>query len=170
MFKAYLMAAAMAASAIAAPAEAQVFPDRQARGDALILIPLSLVKVDDLNFGTVITSPLSGTVTINAATGARTVAGGVTGVASAIGNRARFAGAGSPSQQVIVVVTPPAALQNVNGDQLPVLALTLEGSPIKTIDPVTRAFTFGVGGIILVNANQAEGDYSANFDVTAVYQ
>lgn len=170
MFKACIMAAAMAATALAAPAEAQVLPDRQANGDALILVPLSLVKIDDLNFGTVITSPLSGTVMINAATGARTVAGGVTGVASAIGNRARFAGAGSPSQQVIVVVTPPAALQNVNGDLLPVLTLTLEGSPIKTIDPTTRAFTFGVGGIILVNANQPEGDYSANFDVTAIYQ
>lgn len=170
MLRTCITAAALAASAFAAPAAAQVYPDQQATGEALILVPLSLVKIDDLDFGTVITSPLSGTVTINATTGARSVAGGVTGLASALGNRARFAGAGSPNQQVIVVVTPPAALQNLNGDQLPVLALTLEGSPIKTIDPITRAFSFGVGGIIMVNANQPEGDYSANFDVTAVYQ
>ena len=171
MLKACIIAAGLAATAFAAPAvAAPVYPDQQATGEALILVPLSLVKIDDLDFGTVITSPLSGTVSINATTGARTVAGGITGLASAQGNRARFAGAGSPNQQVIVVVTPPAALQNLNGDQLSVLALTLEGSPIKSIDPVTRAFYFGVGGIILVNANQAEGDYSANFDVTAIYQ
>ena len=53
---------------------------------------------------------------------------------------------------------------------VPVLALPLEGSPIKTIDPVTRAFYFGVGGIIMVGANQPEGLYSADFNVTAVYQ
>ena len=61
-------------------------------------------------------------------------------------------------------------MANANGDLLTVLALPLEGSPVKTIDPTTRAFTFGVGGIILVNANQPEGLYSADFDVTAIYQ
>ena len=169
MFRNVILAAALAALAVPTAA-APVNPDRQATGEALILVPLSLVKIDDLDVGTVITSPVSGTVSIDATTGARGVAGGVTGIASDQGNRARFAGAGSPNQLVIVVVTPPAALQNINGDQIPVLALTLEGSPIKTIDPVTRAFNFGVGGIILVNANQAEGDYTANFDVTAIYQ
>jgi hypothetical protein len=168
MFRNIILAAALAASA--APAAAQVYPDSQATGEALILVPLSLTKLDDLDFGTVITSPLSGTVAINATTGARTVAGGITGLASDTGYRARFAGAGSPNQQVIVVVTQPAALTNTNGDLLPVLALTLEGSPIKNVDPVTRAFFFGVGGIILVNGNQPEGLYQATFDVTAMYQ
>lgn len=163
-----MLAAALAACA--APAAAQVFPDQQATGEALILVPLSLVKISDLDFGTILTSPVSGMVVINAATGARTVAGGVTGLPSDPGFRARFAGAGSPNQQVIVVVTPPAALANSNGDLIPVLALPLEGSPIKNVDPVTRAFFFGVGGIILVNGNQPEGLYSADFDVTAVYQ
>lgn len=171
MFKAFLSAAAAVAMTAAAPAAAApVSPDRQATGEALILVPLSLVKIDDLDFGTVITSPVSGTVAINATTGVRSVAGGVTPLASDPGFRARFAGAGSPNQQVIVVVSPPAALTNTNGDLLTVLALTLEGSPIKNIDPVTRAFFFGVGGIILVNANQPEGLYQATFDVTAVYQ
>ena len=162
------MAAALAATA--APVAAQVYPSQQATGNALILIPLSLVKIDDLDFGTVVTSPVSGTVSINATTGARTVAGGITGLASDQGFRARFAGGGSPTQQVIVAVSQPTSLQNANGDQITVLALTLEGSPIKTIDPVTRVFAFGVGGIILVGANQPEGVYSATFDVTALYQ
>ena len=149
---------------------APVNPDRQATGEALILVPLSLVKISDLNFGSILTSPVSGTVSISPSTGARTTAGGVTGLASDPGFRARFAGAGTPNQQVIIVVNPPATMANANGDLLTVLALPLEGSPVKTIDPTTRAFTFGVGGIIMVNANQPEGLYSADFDVTAIYQ
>jgi hypothetical protein len=163
-----IIAAALAAAAVPAAA-APVAAPTPGQGKALILIPLTLTKIDDLDFGTIVTSPVSGTVTINASTGARGVAGGVTAVASDAGHRARFAGAGTPNQQVIVVVTPPATLDNVSGDTIPVLALTLDGSPIRTIDPVTRAFFVGVGGIIQINANQPEGVYQANFDVTANY-
>ena len=171
MLKAFMTAAVAASALLAAPAAAApVAPDRQATGEALILVPLSLVKISDLNFGSILTSPVSGTVSISPTTGARTTAGGVTGLASDPGFRARFAGAGTPNQQVIIVVNPPATLANANGDLITVLALPLEGSPVKTIDPTTRAFSFGVGGIILVNANQPEGLYSADFDVTAIYQ
>ena len=171
MYKKFITAAVAASALLAAPAAAApITPDRQATGEALILVPLSLTKISDLSFGSILTSPVSGTVSISPATGARTTAGGVTGLASDPGFRARFAGAGTPNQQVIVVVNPPATLANANGDLITVLALPLEGSPVKSIDPTTRAFSFGVGGIILVNANQAEGLYSADFDVTAIYQ
>ena len=162
-----IIAAALAAAAVPAAA-APVAAPTPAQGKALLLIPLTLTKIDDLDFGTVVTSPVSVTVTINAATGARSFAGGVSGVASDAGHRARFAGAGSPNQQVIVVVTPPPSLDK-GSDSIPVLALTIDGSPIRTIDPVSRAFFVGVGGIIQVNADQAEGTYTANFDVTANY-
>jgi hypothetical protein len=171
MFKRILCAAAAASTLLATPAAAApVNPDRQATGEALILVPLSLVKISDLDFGSILTSPVSGTVSVSPSTGLRSTAGGVTGLASDPGFRARFAGAGTPNQQVIIVVTPPASLANANGDLITVLALPLEGSPVKTIDPVTRAFTFGVGGIIMVGANQPEGLYSADFNVTAIYQ
>ena len=49
-------------------------------GRALILRPLELTKIDDLDFGTVIPSAVSGVVIINATTGNRTFAGGVTGI------------------------------------------------------------------------------------------
>ena len=149
---------------------APVLPDRDATGRALILVPLTLTKIDDLSFGTIIPSGLSGMVAIDATTGARTVAGGVTGLASDSGNRAYFGGGGSPSQQVIITMTQPAQLVSVAGDTLPLLALTLEGSPIKVIDPTTRTFFFGIGGIIMINADQPEGVYEATFTVTANYQ
>lgn len=160
------MAAALAAPASAAP----VAPDQNATGEVLILVPLTLTKLDDLDFGSAVTSSTSGMIAIDPATSARTLAGGVTGIPSDPGHRARFAGAGSPNQQVIVTVIPPAALANGTGDLIPLLALTVEGGPIHTIDATTRTFLFGVGGIIMVNANQPEGVYQATFNVTANYQ
>jgi hypothetical protein len=164
-----IIAAALAAAAMPAAA-APVAAPTPAEGKALLLVPLTLTKIDDLDFGTIVTSASSGVVVIDAATGARSLFGGVSGVTSAVGHRARFAGAGTPNQAVVVTVAAPLELASIAGDKIPVLALTTEGGPIHTIDPVTRAFFFGVGGIITINADQPEGVYQANFTVTANYQ
>lgn len=158
-------AALVTTSVVAAPVASPTPPP----GRALLLIPLTLTKIDDLSFGSVIPSAVSGTVIINASTGARTIAGGVTAVPSDVGQRAYFGGAGSPNQLVIVTVTPPAQLTSVAGDTLTVLALTLDGPPLRTIHPVDRTFFFGVGGIILIGADQPEGVYTSDYDVTANY-
>ena len=164
-----LIAAGLAAAAMPAAA-APVAAPTPAQGKALLLTPLTLTKVDDLDFGTVVTSPALGVVTIDPTTGARTFAGGATGMTSDAGHRALFAGAGTPSQQVIVFITPPATLVNGAGDIIPVLALTLDngGNPIRTIG-ATRAFLVGVGGILQIQPDQAEGVYQGNFTVTANY-
>ena len=57
-----------AAPLVAAPVSAPVAPPAR----ALLLIPLTLTKIQDLHFGSVIPSGLPGTVTIDAATGNRT--------------------------------------------------------------------------------------------------
>ena len=167
-----LCAAGLAAFAFsAAPATAAPVPAvTDSDGRALILVPLTLVKIDDLDFGSVVRSAAPGTVTINASTGARTVAGGVTGVTSDPGNRAYFGGAGSPNQQVILAISPPVELTNAGGDTIPVLGMTFDGPPIRTIDPVTRAFFVGVGGTLQIAADHPEGDYNADFWLTALYQ
>lgn len=164
-----ILAFAIAALAATGVAAAPVASPTPPSGRALLLIPLTLTKIDDLSFGSVIPSPVSGTVAINATTGSRSVAGGITAVPSDVGQRAFFGGAGSPNQLVIVTVTPPAVLTSVAGDTLTVLALTLDGPPLRTIDPVDRTFFFGVGGIIQVGANQPEGVYTSDYDVTANY-
>lgn len=164
-----LLALAAAALGTTSVAAAPVSSPTPPLGRALLLIPLTLTKVDDLSFGSVIASAVSGTVVINAVTGTRSVAGGVTAVPSNVGRRAYFGGAGSPGRQVIVIVTPPAVLTNVAGDTLSVLALTLDGSPVRTIHPVNRTFFFGVGGIILIGADQPEGVYTSDYDVTVEY-
>ena len=170
-YRNFLIAAALAVG-LALPAQAApIQATTEAGGKVLILVPLAITRIDDLSFGTVIPSPVSGTVFINAVTGARSVTGGVTAVPSDIGNRAYFGGAGSPNQLVVVAVTPPLQLTSTTNpaDKIPVLALTLDGSPIRTIDATTRTFFFGIGGIIQINANQADGFYESTFDVTAIY-
>ena len=169
MMAAAAMAFAMPAAATSSSAQ-PVPPDKNANGKALILVPLTLTKIADLDFGTLVPSGLSGLVAIDATTGNRTVGGGVTGVASDAGHRALFAGAGTPNQQVIVTMTQPTELTSVAGDKITVLALTLQGTAIKTVNPATRAFTFGIGGILLIAADQPEGVYTATFDVSANYQ
>jgi Domain of unknown function (DUF4402) len=165
----FMIAAAMASAAVPAAA-APVPATTDAGGRAVILVPLTLTKIDDLDFGTMISTSSSGTVSLDATTGNRLFAGGVSGVASAAGHRAYFGGAGTPSQPVIVTINQPATLGDGNGNTIIVLALTQDGSPIRTIDPVTRTFFVGVGGILMLNANQPDGLYSANFSVTAQYQ
>jgi len=161
--------AAMTAIAFAMPASAApVTADPPARGRALLLTPLTLTKLSDLHFGTIIPSAISGTVTVPADGSAPIVAGGISLVPSDPPVRAYFAGAGSANQNVFVWATNPGTLSDGFGNTVTVLALTIEGSPLKTID-ATRAFYFHVGGILQVGANQTEGVYSADMDVTANY-
>ena len=158
------VALVMAAPAAAVPVSAA--PPAEAKG--LILIPLTLSKLQDLYFGTIIPSNLSGVVTVPADGSAPFASGGVTLLSSDSGYRARFAGAGTTNQLVLITVTNPVLLANGLGDNVTVLALTMDSPAIRTID-ATRAFNFNVGGILLVNANQPEGIYQSDFDVTAQY-
>ena len=159
----YIGAASLAALALTALPAAAATPAQQSDGKALILIPLSLTKIQDLDFGSIVPSAAPGTVTLNASTSARTFTGGVTLVPSDAGFHGYFAGAGSPNQQVLIALVSGA------GDKIPVVGLTLDGPPMRTIDN-TRAFFVGVGGTLSIAANQPVGTYSANFWVTAVYQ
>ena len=167
----YWIAAAFAAAAVAPSDAAPVAASKNSGSHALILVPLTLTKIADLDFGTIVPSATSGSVTINAKTGVRTTTGGAFGLPSDLGHRGYFGGAGSPNQQVIVSFDQPDNLVSTTNpaDLIPVLALTLDGSAIRTIDPVTRTFFFGLGGVIQVNAGQNDGDYVATFDVTANY-
>ena len=157
-----LTAAPLAAAPVAAPTQP---PAR-----ALLLIPLTLTKVQDLHFGTIVPSTTTaGWVAINATTGARTASAGLTLMPADVGQRGRLAGAGTPGQQVIMALIPPTELTNLAGDTLAVLAMNLDGPTTRTI-AADHSFFVGVGGVIFVTANQPEGLYSATYDLTADYQ
>jgi hypothetical protein len=156
-----------ASSAFAAPIASPTPPT----GRALLLIPLTLTKVQDLHFGTVIpstTTPV--TVTIDPSTGARNGSLPASLVPSDPGRNGQFAGAGSPSQQVIMALTPATVLGDGFGNTINVVAMFLDGPATRTIDPLTGVFYVGVGGVIQVQANQADGIYTSTYDLTADYQ
>ena len=160
------IAGALASVAVASPAAAA--NSAPADGRALILLPLKLTKVNDLEFGTIVSSAVAGTVTINAVTGARTHAGGVTEVGSDPGQRGLFAWAGSPGQQVSFDLAYPASLDDGAGHSVQVALLYLQSA--TAIADSAGIVQVGVGGSVLISADQTEGTYSNTFSVTANYQ
>ena len=168
-----LCLAALAASALSAtPALAQqASATAEARG--VVLQPLTLARVQDLDFGTVVGSAVAGTVSIDADTGARSVTGGVTGVPSFPGDRALFQGAGTSGQDVVPSLNAPTLLISTSNplDTITVNSMVLDaGNATTRTIGVTGIFQVGVGGDFAIAANQPAGLYTANFDLTADYQ
>lgn len=168
------LAALAATAAFASPAAAQVVTSTaQAEARGTILQPLTLNKVEDLDFGTILVDPLGagGTVTIDADDGSRSVAGDVAEVGVNGGQRAIFTGAGPENDTVDLVLTQPAGglLYNGGNSLGGVLVLDQGGSTTRTTDLV-GAYSVGVGGTFTIAANQAAGVYAADFDLTAEYQ
>lgn len=168
-----LCLAALAASALSAtPALAQqASATAEARG--VVLQPLTLARVQDLDFGTVVGSAVAGTVAIDADTGARSVTGGVTGVPSFPGDRALFQGAGTSGQDVVLTLNAPSLLISTTNplDTITVNSMVLDaGNATTRTIGVTGIFQVGVGGDFAIAANQPAGLYTANFDLTADYQ
>ena len=95
--------------------------------------------------------------------------GGLAAGPSNAGQRATFSLTGGPGQNVLLILAPPPALTSSLGDLIPVLALTLDGSPVRSIDAASGTLMFGVGGIIAVPADAPDGIYAADFDLTATY-
>jgi len=137
---------------------------------ALLLKPLTLTKLDDLDFGTIIPSGSGDLVTVNADTGARTspTAGLVT---TDPGNRARFASSGLNNTFVVLQISPPTDLDDGAGNKLSVTRLDLDqgGNPLRTLTPASQVFFLGIGGQVYVRSNQPEGNYSGTFTLTANY-
>lgn len=164
------LAALAATVATASPAFAQQ-ASAQAEARGLVLQPLTLSRVDDLDFGTVAGSAVAGTVTVNSDTGIRSVGGGVTAVPSTY-QRARFDGYGQPSQVVQLTLNPPVGGLLMSGTN----SITVNSMTLDNANNTTRTigaggnFTVYVGGSFGIAANQPNGLYAANFDLTADYQ
>ena len=139
---------------------------------ALLLKPLTLTKLDDLDFGTIIPSGVAGGdyVTIDATTGARS-SPTATLVNTDQGHRARFASSGINNTFVFLELPPPpyAALTSASGDTLKLEYLKLDGSALRVLTPSSQVFFVGVGGEILVKPNQKEGVYTGTYTLTATY-
>lgn len=172
-----LLAALAATAAFASPAGAQITTaTEQAEARGTVLLPLTLTRDQDLDFGTVLASPTAGWVAVDADDGSRTADGvGVTLVALNPGQRGQFTGFGTVGQTVLLTLTPPvgSVLVGPGGVTIDVSSFDLDTvgglTDTRIIGP-GGTFVVGVGGTFDIAANQANGLYAANFDLTAEYQ
>ncbi|CAN5218680.1 hypothetical protein BH09PSE3_BH09PSE3_10090 [soil metagenome] len=152
-----LLAAPGAAMATTATASATV----------VTVQPLSLVKSDDLDFGSMIATATAGTVKIDPSTDVRTTTGGVV-VAGGTPAAARFVAAGLVN--VLGIITLPTSItlnRTGGGGTMTIGTVTTNGSNIRLFaGPILDV---RVGGTLSVGANQPAGDYVGTFNITVVY-
>lgn len=158
---------------------------------AVVVSPLSVVKVQDLRFGRIVPKPQAGTVTVDTVTGACLVTGPIVQVGTC--QLARFDGMGTknmnarisltsvvsltgPGQTMVldnVILAPNSTISlagnpNANGKGV---GLTSGGNGARyQITTNTGIYSLYVGGRLNVNANQAPGIYTGSLSITVQYQ
>ena len=148
-------------------------------GDAQVtlVMPLSFIRYEDLNFGRIIPANVAGTVTISP-TNVRTASSGIALVGTDF-QVARFAGMGTQNQRVRIRITPDTILLTGPGPAMTVTNFTIGPdpalqqigtSPNYRIAPANGIFWFTVGGTLNVGAAQPGGAYSGTFTATIDYQ
>lgn len=169
------LAATAATLVAAAPASAQqASASAQALAKGTVVQPLTLTKVSDLDFGTVVSSATAGNVVIDANTGGRTTSVGVTGLPSFPGGRGVFRGVGTAGNVVDVTLSAPSVLvsQTNATDVITVNSMSLDSASANVAGRTIGAsgvFDIGVGGDFAIAANQPAAVYQAQFTVTANY-
>lgn len=170
----FAIIAAFASGVLAAPAHAA---DQSGTANAAVIRPNTLIKTDDLDFGTLASGATAGTVTVDPVTGARSATGGVTPVGAGH-QRAVFQGTGG-FLLLFVSGSNSATLARAGGGAAPMTATltraaTTSGGGIALLGASATLFpsgvqTYYVGGTLTVPANQPPGDYSGTFTLTVNY-
>ena len=138
---------------------------------ATVYRPIAISNPTDLVFGTIVRPRTgSGSVAINASTGARTFSGGVVGLSAPPPSRALFTVTGEGGQAFSVSM-PTILLMTGSGGILPVVLTTSAGSTQVLSSAVGSAgtYSFGVGGALPVSSTTRTGSYTGSFAVTVNY-
>ena len=160
-----LLAAALLA---AAPARLLAAATTPGNATATLLVPLTVLKTADLDFGSVaVATP--GTAVVDPVTNTMSTTGGVVRLGGTP-HAARFSGAASKNSVVnIKIPNQPVTLTRVGGSETIVLSnFTLDGPSKRAMAQATN-FEFLVGGTVTIAANQVQGSYRGTFDVTVQY-
>ena len=167
---------AVAAACLAVPGTAVAQDSDQGTSTATIVQNLTLTKVDDLAFGSVVAGDAGGTVSINAGTGAVTQVGDVRILAS-VRNRGRFAATAPLGILYVMNGDPTVTLNRVGGGGSMVATLQYRaGSGIAplplapaTLMVIAPNQDINVGGTLAVSPAQPAGDYEGTFNLTLLY-
>jgi hypothetical protein len=144
--------------------------------DVVVVSPLSLVPVEDLNFGSLIPGATGGTAVISPA-GGRTVSGSVVAAGGTVSN-AEFQGYGTRNRYVYISTASSSyRLNRVGGGaNMRLRSLTLQADNLTPVNfpglfriASTNVITLRIGGTLDVRANQQAGVYQGNFPITMNY-
>ena len=147
-----------------------------ADAEVVVVSPLSLVPVADLNFGNLIPGLLGGTAVVSPA-GVRTVTGSVTAAGGSVSN-AEFQGYGTGNRFVYITSGSGTYILNRvgGGGAMTMRSLTLQADNLTpTFFPglfriaATDVITLRVGATLDVGPNQQTGVYEATFPLTMNY-
>lgn len=147
-----------------------------AETDAVVVSPLSLVPVDDLNFGNLIPGLIGGTARVSTA-GVRTVTGSVVAAGGTVSN-AEFQGFGTRNRFVYISSGSGTYILNRigGGANMTMRALTLQADNLSpTFLPglfriaSTDVITLRIGATLDVGPSQQSGVYEATFPITMNY-
>ena len=169
----YLLGVASAAlllasgsAAMAAQATATV------TANATVITPLTAAATKELQFGKLVmnASNSAGTLVIAAATGGRTVTGGVdlvggtSGQAAVVHVEGDIVNGGANAYTVTIPTT--ATLSGPGGASMAATSIYTNTGSRNTL---TGVVDISIGGTLNAAANQAPGSYAGTFDVTAAY-
>ena len=141
------------------------------RATATVRRPITVSKSSDLNFGTVIRPRSgSGTVSIDAATGARSFTGGAINTPNTTSARAVYT-IGGEGGQAFSITVPQTFAMTLGSDSLTVTtSATAAGAHVLSSSLGSAGtFGFGVGGTLPVTNTTVTGAYSGSFNVTVNY-
>ena len=178
MKKTILVAAALAAVAAATPAAAQnaaVAASPKATAGARLIKPLTLTRLTDLNFGTIVMGTISGdqTVTISGAGVVTCGANGggltCTNTAQATASAASYRITGTQGQ-VVVISSSPSTLSTTNGGGSSLVFNPIIPGPLTLQNSGNAGNDFNVGGSIVINSSTVDGVYSGDVEVQVAYQ
>lgn len=158
--------------AAAPAARAQGSAGEVAGATGTIFRPIVLNKDSDLAFGVIVKPHAgSGTVVIDAVTGARSVVGQGGVISASSYGRASFTVEGEGGQAFAITVPDDMTMTRSGGSETITVDLTpsaVSGTLSSSLGDSGSA-TFGVGGEIPVSTATVAGDYAGSFLVTVAY-
>ncbi|MFN2099021.1 DUF4402 domain-containing protein [Altererythrobacter sp. MF3-039] len=174
------IAAALAlAGAVATPiAPAAAADNTDASGRAVVTLPSTLVNLESLDFGPIVTQGTGGAVTIDPNTNGISSVGDVT-IVGTTAHRATFR-AQAPIGTVMVMSGDPSVILTRNGGTETMTANLVYDSGTGLIDTLVFGLPIGlqatasdqffhVGGTLIVSGTQAPGDYEGTFTLSLAY-
>jgi Domain of unknown function (DUF4402) len=160
-----MLKTAMGSSALAAlclGASSAQAATASATSRAKVQSPLAITNTSDLNFGTIITDGTLSGVILDPTDGSVICGSGL--ICGGTPTRAHFDLAGS---NLLVTISQPTAV-SLTGPGTAMLVSFIRSA--NTVAMVQNLGTFEIGGVLTVNAAQADGDYAASFTQVADYQ